>query len=192
MATYVNSVPEQASRLPDTKHSYRGSKLHGSAHCSWSVTRPFCTGWSVSGLSDEDMGHGFFVPVIAGYIVWQRRDELSRLKPEPNHWGLVLILWGAAAVDAGHAGRRDVSGPYFVPDLAGRRDLVPGRLRILKALSFPLVLLLFMIPMPAIIYARITLPLQLFASGVAEIILGLLGIPVYFATAMCWSWPARS
>ena len=25
---------------------------------------------------DEDMGHGFFVPVIAGYIAWQRRNEL--------------------------------------------------------------------------------------------------------------------
>jgi exosortase len=35
-----------------------------------------------------------------------------------------------------------------------------------------------MFPLPAIIYARITLPLQLFASRVAEGILGLIGIPV--------------
>ena len=26
---------------------------------------------------DDDMGHGFFVPVIAGFIVWQRSDELT-------------------------------------------------------------------------------------------------------------------
>jgi exosortase len=35
-----------------------------------------------------------------------------------------------------------------------------------------------MFPLPAIIYARITLPLQLFASQVAETILGWIGIPV--------------
>jgi exosortase len=35
-----------------------------------------------------------------------------------------------------------------------------------------------MIPIPAMIYARITLPLQLFASRVAETVLSLFGIPV--------------
>ena len=29
---------------------------------------------------DADMGHGFFAfPVIAGYIAWQRRDEIAVL-----------------------------------------------------------------------------------------------------------------
>jgi exosortase len=53
-----------------------------------------------------------------------------------------------------------------------------GGTRMMKALAFPLFLLLFMIPIPSMIYARITLPLQLFASAVAENILALLGIPV--------------
>ena len=25
--------------------------------------------------NDEDMSHGFFVPVLAGYIAWQNRDK---------------------------------------------------------------------------------------------------------------------
>jgi exosortase len=53
-----------------------------------------------------------------------------------------------------------------------------GGTRTLKILAFPLFLLIFMFPLPAIIYARITLPLQLFASSVAETILGLFNIPV--------------
>src|ERR1700686_2428516 len=50
--------------------------------------------------------------------------------------------------------------------------------QVLRILAFPLFLLLFMIPIPAMIYARITLPLQLFASRVAETVLSLFGIPV--------------
>ena len=41
--------------------------------------------------NDEDMGHGFFVPVIAGFIVWQRKEELMALKLQPTRWGLVLV-----------------------------------------------------------------------------------------------------
>jgi len=48
----------------------------------------------------------------------------------------------------------------------------------LKAMAFPLFLLLFMFPLPAIIYNQITFPLQLLASSVAETILSFAGIPV--------------
>src|SRR5689334_14001203 len=27
-------------------------------------------------MHDDDMGHGFFVPAVAAYIIWQQRDEL--------------------------------------------------------------------------------------------------------------------
>jgi exosortase len=44
-------------------------------------------------------------------------------------------------------------------------------------LAFPLLLLPFMIPIPAIIYNRITFPLQIFASTVAENVLNFIHIP---------------
>lgn len=47
-----------------------------------------------------------------------------------------------------------------------------------KALAFPLFLLLFMIRMPLFIYSQITFPLQIFASSMAEHTLSLIGIPV--------------
>src|SRR5665213_2648228 len=45
--------------------------------------------------TDADMGHGFFVPVIAGYIAWQKRDKIAGLLPQPSWWGLVVMLWAA-------------------------------------------------------------------------------------------------
>jgi len=47
-----------------------------------------------------------------------------------------------------------------------------------RAFGFPLFLLLFMIPIPKVVYGEITLPLQIFASTVASDLLNLLGIPV--------------
>ena len=56
--------------------------------------------------------------------------------------------------------------------------LVVGGTQLVRALAFPLLLLPFMIPLPAVLYNQITFPLQLFASQVAEACLGLIGIPV--------------
>src|SRR5580698_6841170 len=42
---------------------------------------------------DPDMGHGFFVPVIAGFIAWRKRDRIAEMIPQPNWWGLAIMLW---------------------------------------------------------------------------------------------------
>src|SRR5215472_7155190 len=44
---------------------------------------------------DADMGHGFFVPVLAGFIAWQKRHELLAERPSPNWWGLAVVGIGA-------------------------------------------------------------------------------------------------
>jgi len=65
----------------------------------------------------------------------------------------------------------------FILSLVGILATVGGW-KLLRALAFPLFLLCLMVPLPAIIFNQITLPLQLFASWIAEQILGLIGIPV--------------
>src|SRR5947199_5391290 len=47
----------------------------------------------VQWATDENMGHGFFVPVIAGWIAWQRKDQLLATPAKQNAWGLVLVVW---------------------------------------------------------------------------------------------------
>jgi exosortase len=53
-----------------------------------------------------------------------------------------------------------------------------GGTRWAKILLFPFGLLLFMIPIPAIIYSQLTLRLQLLASELGEALITLMGIPV--------------
>jgi hypothetical protein len=46
--------------------------------------------------NDPDMSHGFFVPLVSAFMIWQRREEIAIIKPQPNWWGLALVLYGTA------------------------------------------------------------------------------------------------
>jgi exosortase len=177
MATYARSLPEQRSAstekqiLPWTAIAWFGVLLMA---CYAPVLFGLVRQWA----TDEDVGHGFFVPVVAGYIVWKRRGQLVAKKPVPNYWGLVLVILGALQMLLGTLGAQIfIARTAFLLSLVGA-ILFMGGTRTLKILAFPMFLLLFMFPIPAILYARITLPLQLFASSVAETVLNFVGIPV--------------
>jgi exosortase len=128
--------------------------------------------------SDADMGHGFFVPLIAAFIAWQRRDELLAIEPKPNLWGLVVVILGGAQLIAGTLGvEQFLTHTAVVITLIGVIWLLRGT-ETLRTLVFPLFLLFFMVPIPLIIYNKITLPLQFIASRMAASALDMLGIPV--------------
>jgi exosortase len=128
--------------------------------------------------ADEDMGHGFFVPVIAGYIGWQKREELQAAALRSNPLGLLLMAWGAAQSIIGTLGAElFLSRTAFLISVYGT-VLYLGGMAAIRILFYPLFLLLFMVPIPAIIYNQITFPLQLLASRVAEFVLSAVGIPV--------------
>ncbi|MEO8050629.1 MAG: exosortase/archaeosortase family protein [Acidobacteriota bacterium] len=138
------------------------------------ILRHLVEQWS----TDEDVSHGFFVPPVAAFIAWQRRDRILALDYHPAWWGLSVMAWAALQGYVGTLGAElFLQRTSFLIALVGLL-LVTGGTRLVRELAFPLLLLPFMIPIPAIVYNQITFPLQLFASQVAEFSLGLMGIPV--------------
>ncbi len=175
MATYNGSLLEDKLSA-ETRLSWGAIAWFGVllvacyAPLLWGLVRQWATA--------EDMSHGFFVPLVAAYIAWRKRAELASIRAVPNYWGLVLAGWGGAQMLLGTlAAQVFIAETAFLVSLAGA-VLFLGGARALKILAFPLFLLVFMFPIPAIVYARVTLPLQLFASSVAEAILNALGVPV--------------
>lgn len=133
-------------------------------------------GWQWA--NDENMGHGFFVPLVAGFVVWQRRHKLSALPLKTNYWGLFLVVWAALqAIVATLGAELFTARLAFVIAVVGAILYIGGTAWI-RALAFPILLLLFMIPIPAIIYAQLTLRLQMLASQLGELLIGWMGIPV--------------
>jgi exosortase len=128
--------------------------------------------------SDPDMGHGFFVPLVVGYIVWQRRAELLALRPEPDWWGLAVVLYGGLQLWIATLGAElFLARTAFVISIVGIVLLLGGKAWV-RTLAFPLFLLLFMIPIPGVVYNSLTFPLQLLASRVSTQALDLMQIPV--------------
>lgn len=158
-------------QLPWVKLAWFGALI---AVCYLPILRALVAQWS----TDEDMSHGFFVPVIAGYIVWRKREELMATKARPTLWGLLLVGWGAVQMMLGVLGTElFTSRTAFVITLIGAVWTLGGT-PFLKKLAFPLFLLFLMVPIPAVIYNQITFPLQIVASKFAERALDAMNIPV--------------
>ncbi|HWF10824.1 MAG TPA: exosortase/archaeosortase family protein [Bryobacteraceae bacterium] len=127
---------------------------------------------------DPDMGHGFFVPIIAGYIAWQKRDQIVDKLPKANWWGLAIMIWAAFQLYIATLGAElFLARTSLIFSVIGA-VLLMGGTEYLRIFSFPLFLLFFMVPIPAVIYNQLTFPLQMLASSAAERTIDLLQIPV--------------
>jgi len=141
------------------------------------VYAPVLAGLARQWSTDPDMSHGFFVLPVMAFVVWRKRAELAVLRPVPNWWGLAIAGLGAVQMLLGTlAAQVFIARTAFLVSLAGA-VLFLGGTRALRILAFPLLLLLFLFPIPAMVYARITLPLQIFASATAETVLNWIGVP---------------
>jgi exosortase len=125
--------------------------------------------------SDEDMGHGFLVPLAVGWIVWRERGRWMKLDPSPSRWGFAILGVGAIGHAAGSmgVGLFAASVAMLVSAIGG--VVAIGGFRFLRAWAFPLLLSLFMLPKLAVVYNQATLPLQLTASRLAAAMLSATG-----------------
>lgn len=128
--------------------------------------------------ADENYSHGFLIPLVSAYLVWERRDRLRALSPHPSLVGSLVLLVGLGLLFLGVVGAELlVQRISLLVVLAGLVLFILGR-EFLRVLTVPLVLLLFMIPPPQILFNAIAFPLQGLAARTAEATLRFLSIPV--------------
>ena len=129
--------------------------------------------------TDENYSHGLLVPFIIGYILWSQRNKLASTSTRPSFlWGGTAVAFALFALWAGVAGAElYMQRMSLILLLAGTVVYFWG-VQLLRFLLVPLMLLFLAIPIPAIIFNQIALPLQLFASRCAVWSMSTLGIPV--------------
>lgn len=128
---------------------------------------------------NHDWSHAYLVPVISLYLIWQRREELSRVGAATYWPGLAPMLLGL------------VSYPFFivgVPNHMGQGYsmiltlfgmvlvlLGPGMMR---HLFLPIAYLVFMVTIPELVMIKITFKLKQWAAEGGDVLLQILGVNV--------------
>ena len=128
--------------------------------------------------SDPNFSHGFFVPLFSAFVVWQSRARLRAIQPKPSIWGLPVIVISLAMLLIGTFGAELFLSRLSLIVLMGGAVVFFLGWGMLRAVLFPLCFLVLMVPIPAIVFSQITLPLQMLASKVAAGTLPICGVPV--------------
>ena len=140
----------------------------------WDIAAGLVRQWS----DDGDYSHGFFVVPLAAFFAWERRDALRTATRRPSLQGLLLLAASLTCYVAGEFGSElFLTRVSLIGVVAGLVLFIAG-LEHARILAFPLLFLLLMVPLPEILFTRITLPLQTIASRLGEVAIAAGGIPV--------------
>lgn len=128
----------------------------------------------------DDYSHGFLVPLISLYLVWYRRESLKRLEHQPAFFfGIsVVIAAGLMLVLGERGGMITLQELSFVVMIAGLVLCLLGK-NYLKALGFPIVYLLFMIPIADWVIKPLHWGFQLMTAKIGVGLLQTLGFTAY-------------
>ncbi|HYF48764.1 MAG TPA: exosortase/archaeosortase family protein [Planctomycetota bacterium] len=128
--------------------------------------------------ADSYTSHGLLIPLISGWFVWKDWPELQRMPRRPAWTGLLVL--GLSLLLFFFSGLLRV---YFTSGFALVGCLVGvlaywGGWAWVRRLWFPLLFLVFMLPLPEIAIARMNLALKLFVTKAAVTCADMSGVPV--------------
>lgn len=126
---------------------------------------------------DPNYSHGYLIPVVSAYFLWNRRADLARTPLSPSWLGLVGILASALMFVVGAAGAEVFTQRVSFIFLLASLVLFLAGWKHLKMVTFPLAFLLLAIPLPYVIYYGVTAPLQAFSAKVAILGMKAVGVP---------------
>jgi len=122
--------------------------------------------------------HGFLIPPISAWLIWNKRAELSMCRVSPDALGYVFVGVSGLMVCAGaFLGFRVFEQAALLPMLVGVLLVLLGR-RYVKTMAFPLAFLVFMIPIPSSITQTIAFKIKILATEGAVFLANLLWLPM--------------
>jgi exosortase len=133
--------------------------------------------WLVgSWINNEYYSHGFLVPIISGYIIWNLRKELATTEKKQSQTGLAILAVGILLQGIGVLWTvRFISGISLLVTIYGVILYLFGW-EFMKKISFPLIFLVFMVPLPFV--DIIAPPIQTISAIGSSNMANLFGIPV--------------
>jgi exosortase len=139
------------------------------------VIAPLVKQW----IGDPNYQHGPAVPIVSAYILWRRRATLKAAGGAgASIAGITIIVCASILLIGGTAASELFTARLSLPlMIIGLLLLLEGT-KFVRAAEFPLLFLFMMIPLPYIVYYRLTFPLQLMSAKLGALLLNVVGIDV--------------
>jgi len=141
--------------------------------------------WLVRRWSDPNWTHGYLIPLFSLYLLYSRRADLYAAPRRVCRPGLAVMLLFLLTCFLGILWIRNywISQLSMVGMLFGL-VLYLGGPGVVRVTWLPIVFLVFAMPVPSNLYARMALPLQNLAASGAVLILRVLGVDISSASSM--------
>lgn len=128
--------------------------------------------------TQEEYSHGFLIPLVSLYILWEKKDLILSSVTRPMWSGYIIVLLSLLIYILGQLSALFILIQYsFVLTLVGLSMIFLGKAS--RYTLAPLLLLLFAIPLPYVIEVVLTAKLQLVSSWLGVQVIRLFDIPVY-------------
>jgi exosortase D (VPLPA-CTERM-specific) len=130
-------------------------------------------------LEAPEYSHGLLIPPVALFLIWQQKDRLERLVFRGSWWGVAIVLLGGFLLLLGQLATIYTLVQYaYLVTLCGLVLAFTGA-KPFRLLAVPLMILLFMIPLPQFVLANLSTKLQLLSSALGVDFIRLFGISVF-------------
>ncbi len=130
-------------------------------------------------MTREEYGHGVMIPFIVAFLIWQKKDKLETMQFTSSVGGFVLVLLGVMLYYLGELSSIYILIQYaFVLTLIGMFLSIVG-FQSFKLIFVPLLMLIFMLPLPNFIFNDLSAQLQLISSQLGVAVIRLFDISVY-------------
>ena len=127
----------------------------------------------------EEYSHGFLIPLISIFLLWQQRAVFGRSALRGSWWGVAIVLLGLMLCLMGFgASIVGVDAYALVIVIAGCVIAAMGW-RGFRLAWVPIALLLLMIPLPTFWYNNLSSELQLISSKLGVAIIRASGVSVF-------------
>lgn len=130
----------------------------------------------VDWYTDDNYSHGFLVPIVSGVLLWRKRQKLLSVSRALDSRGLILVIVGLGLfIIANGAAEYFTLRFSFVLTLFGLTYYLFGK-EVIRLSWFEFFFLVFMIPIPYVIYYAAASPMQTLATKITIGALNVIGM----------------
>ena len=142
----------------------------------WSVLNSLYNTWS----DYEEYSHGFFIPLISGYLIYQRVPLLRQIRFTGSWVGVAILLLGGVLLIGGRLAVISTMGQYALVICIWGLCLAVMGWRGFRVIWPALLMLVFMVKLPTFLYNNLSSQLQLISTQVGVWFIQLFHIDVFY------------